>query len=172
MPVIRGSSAASTVQAEEKRAIVERLAQELGGASTQDGPVVFEVPLEGSDKMDAVVVWGRWKGMSSTLRSDLILEAYGERKESISLPLGVTYQEAIEQHVLPYAVVPMVRDGEANPKALEAAMLKHGGVRLDNGKVALRFPTSRMAEEARRRLCDELPQGYWSLSHSTDPLFL
>jgi hypothetical protein len=49
-----------------------------------------------------------WKDVPSETRSDIILEAYKDQKRTISQAFGVTYQEAIEQHVLPYVLQPMI----------------------------------------------------------------
>ena len=93
----------------------------------------------------------------------MILAAYKGSKVQIAQALGVTYQEAIEQQVLPYAVVPMIRRGELNDEDVKKAMLAEGGFALENGKVDLRFPTMPLAEQAHKRLTDALPKGYWSI---------
>lgn len=166
MPVIRIPAERYELPAEDRRALVEQIARELQGDTTEGGPVIYEIPLEGMDKFDALVIWERWRGMPSHLRSEIILDAYKRRKNKVAQPLGLTYQEAITQMVLPYAVVPMARVGEASLEELKAAMLRQGGIALEGGKVDLRFPTLRMAEQAHRQLCDELPRGYWSLVES------
>jgi hypothetical protein len=93
----------------------------------------------------------------------VILDAYGDRRNQIAMAMGVTYHEAIKQQVLPYAVVPMNRRGEADPAELRRAMLEEGGIALEGGKVELRFPTLAMAETAHQHLVDLLPGGYWSI---------
>lgn len=171
MPVIRATLSANVFRAEQKQALVEQLAKELEGETTPKGPLIFEIPLEQMDKMDVLVVWEAWKDIPSEIRSDIILKAYKDKKDKISQAFGVTYQEAIEQHLLPYAVVPMARAGEVDPALMKAAMLKYGGMLLEGDKVDLRFPTLMMAEEAHRKLCDELPKGYWSIVQSLNPIF-
>jgi hypothetical protein len=163
MPVIRGQAQVSVITAEQRQKVVEQLVKELGGEQTQGGPVIFEIPFEQRDRIDVVVVWDAWKPFSSTDRSNIILEAYRGSKAQIAQALGVTYQEAIEQQVLPYAVVPMIRRGEINEEDVKKAMLAEGGFALENGKVDLRFPTMPLAEQAHRRLADVLPKGYWSI---------
>jgi hypothetical protein len=95
----------------------------------------------------------------------MILEAYKtvDAKAQIAQALGVTYQEAIEQQALPYAVVPMIRRGEINEEEVKKAMIGEGGFALANGKVDLRFPTMLLAEQAHKRLADAMPKGYWSI---------
>lgn len=162
MPVIRSQAPVSVITAEQRRKVAEQLALELGGAKTESGPIIFEIPLDQQDRIDVLVVWDAWKPFSSTERSDMILEAYNGSEDQIALALGVTYQEALEQQVLPYAVEPMVRRGEIDEEVMKNAMLAEGGFALENGKVSLRFPTMLLAEQAHQRLTDSLPKGYWS----------
>jgi hypothetical protein len=170
MPVIRLTPTAPAFRREQRQALLDQLSRELAGQATEKGPVVFEIPLDQADKMDVLVVWEAWKDVPSEIRSDVVLEAYKDKKDTISQALGVTYQEANDQNLLPYAVLPMTRRGEVDPETLKAAMLKQGGFALEGGKVDLRFPTRTMAQEAHRRLCDEVPKGYWSMVESGDPI--
>jgi hypothetical protein len=164
MPVIRGQALVSVITAEQRQNVAEQLAKELAGEPTQGGPVIFEIPLEQQDRIDVLVVWEAWKPFSSTDRSNMILAAYKkDPKVQIAQALGVTYSEAVEQQVLPYAVVPMIRRGELDEEEVKKAMLVEGGFALENGKVDLRFPTMPLAEQAHQRLTDALPKGYWSI---------
>lgn len=171
MPVIRVKPTVRVILPEQRQALIEQLTKELEGAPTATGPIVFELPLEQTDKMDVLVVWEAWKDVPSEIRSDIILSAYKESKNKISQPLGVTYREALDQHLLPYAVVPMTRGDEVDRKILRASMLKYGGIPLEGDKVDLRYPTLGMAEQAHRNLCDELPKGYWSIVSSFNPMY-
>ena len=163
MPVIRGEAQVSVITAAQRQKIAEQLAKELKGERTQDGPVIFEIPFEQQDRIDVLAVWDAWKPFGSTDRSNMILEAYKGSNHQIAQALGVTYQEAIEQQVLPYAVLPMIRRGELNEEKVKTAMLDEGGFALENGTVDLRFPTMPLAERAHKRLVDILPKGYWSI---------
>lgn len=163
MPVIRGEAVVTVITAEQRKDVVDQLAKELSGETTPNGPVIFEIPFEPPDKFDVLVVWDAWGPFISEDRSNIILGAYKERKPKIAQALGVTYQEAIEQQVLPYAVIPMVRPGEIDLEELKRAMIAEGGLALANGKVDLRFPTMALAEQAHRRISDKLPKGYWSI---------
>lgn len=93
----------------------------------------------------------------------MILAAYNGSTLQVAQALGVTHPEAIEQQVLPYSVVPMMRRSEINEEDVKQAMLAEGGFALPNGKVDLRFPTMALAEQAHKRLADALPKGYWSI---------
>ena len=163
MPVIRGQARVPVITAEQRQKVAEQLARELAGEQTPNGPVIYEIPFERQDRIDVLVVWDAWMPFSSTDRSNMILEAYQSSKIQIAQPLGLTRQEAIDQQVLPYAVVPMMRRGEINEEDVKKAMLAEGGFPLENGKVDLRFPTMSLAEEAHKRLADALPKGYWSI---------
>ncbi len=167
MPVIRVTANAMVFKGKDRKAMVGELAKELAGQSTENGPVIFEIPLKGSDKIDALVVWNKWqeKDVPPQTRSDMILDAYGDKKDRIAQALGVTYKEAMDENLLPYAVVPMARKHLAPPEELGAAMKKHGAFVFDD-KVELRFPTMEMAREAHQKLVDEIPKGYWSIVQS------
>lgn len=163
MPVIRGEIQVSVITAEQRQKVAEQLARELAGEQTPSGPLIFELPFERQDRIDVLVVWDAWSPFSPTDRSNIILEAYKGSKVQVAQALGVTYNEAIEQQVLPYAVVPMMRKGEISEADVKRAMIAEGGFALDNGKVDLRFPTMFLAERAHKRLADAVPKGYWSI---------
>jgi hypothetical protein len=165
MPVIRLTPIGSNFKVADREALTTQLVKELAGDATEKGPVIFEIPLSGGDRFDSLVVWEKWKdkNVPAQTRSEIILAAYGEKKDKIALPLGVTYQEAMEQNLLPYAVVPMMRKNEISAESLKTAVQKCGGFILEKGKTELRFPTMEMAKEAHQRLVDELPKGYWSI---------
>jgi hypothetical protein len=163
MPVIRGQPQVSAVTVEQRQEVAQQLARELAGERTLSGPVIFEIPIGQKSLIDVLVVWNAWEPFNSTDRSEMILDAYKPLKFQIAQPLGVTYHEAIEQQVLPYAVVPMIRRGEIGEEDVKNAMLAEGGFVLENGRVDLRFPTMPLAEQAHKRLTDALPKGYWSI---------
>ena len=166
MPVIRGDVARTAVSPERRNSLLQVLSGELSGEGRPGGPVIFEIPLDESGRIDVLVVWQEFQGLRSEDRSSLIEDAYGSRQGNIAQALGVTFQEAIEQHLLPYAVVPMVRQGEVDAAELRAVMLAEGGFPEPQNKVNLRFPTMAMAETVHRRLCDKLPRGYWSIEQA------
>jgi hypothetical protein len=166
MPVIRGQPTASILPPERRRALLQQLVNELVDRPEPNGPVVFEIPLEQTDKMDVLVVWQAFEGLRSEDRTGLILDAYEDKKDRVSQALGVTYQEAMDQQLLPYAVIPMTRPGEIDDAELRKAMLAEGGLLLSDRKVDLLFPVMAMAEAAHKRLCDRLPRGYWSIAQT------
>jgi len=164
MPVIRGEPTTNILSPELRESLLRKLASEHAGPGTADGPLIFEIPLGRSDKIDVLVVWKEFEDLRSEDRTELILDAYNEQKDKISLAMGVTYQEAIGQQLLPYTVIPMTRrGGGVDPAELRKAMLDEGGIPLSDEKVDLRFPTMAMAEAAHRRLIERLPGVYWSI---------
>ncbi len=172
MPVIKLTVTGSVFKKEDREAMIAQLAKELAGEVTEDGPVIFEIPMSGSEKMDVLVVWEKWKekDVPSQTRGDIILTAYGKEKDKIAQPLGVTYKEAIEQNLLPYAVVSMTSKNEIPADKLKAVMKKHGGFLIEDDKVDLRFPTMEMARQVHQKLVDEMPKGYWSIVYSVGPV--
>jgi hypothetical protein len=178
MPVIRGRFTASLLTPERRAHLKERLVSELSGQRTPDGPLIFEIPLEQSDKFDVIVIWNEFEGLRAGDRDQIILEVYGDRRQQISMVMGATQREADDQSLLPYSVfskVMVIADNSlpVNPKNLDElreAMLDEGGVVLDDGDVALRFPTRAMAEEAQERLAERLPRGKWSISKTLDSI--
>ena len=84
MPVIRLTPTAPAFRLEQCQALLDQLSRELAGQATENGPVVFEIPLDQTDKMDVLVVWEAWKDVPSEIRSDVILEAYKDKKDKIS----------------------------------------------------------------------------------------
>ena len=170
MPVIRGESNVNPLTPERRHSLLDRLEQELSGQGAVNAPVIFEIPLEQSNRIDVLVVWHEWDGVASEDRTDLILESYRDQRERIAQALGATYMEAKDQHLLPYSVVPMIRRSDVDPSRVREVMLGEGGIALPDGKVDLRFPTMRMAEAAHRRLYERLPEGHWSIEMAAPAL--
>jgi hypothetical protein len=169
MPVIRAKPEPVVLSSEHRQELVGQLSQELAGRTTEGGPVIFEIPLDQRDEVDVFVVWQAWEGLRWEDRASVIVEAYRGQPTKIAQPLGVTYDEAVEQGLLPYAVEPNVRrDEEADLNRLRDAMLREGGIELpdDRRTVKLRFPNMKMAESAYHKLCEAVPEGCWSLVQS------
>ncbi len=178
MPYIQaaGTTVETAIPAELLASLAKQLRDEMKGAGASGGPAIYEIPVEGAERFDVLVVWQAWRDLKSEGRTNVILDAYGERRDHVVRALGVTYEEAMQQQLLPYAIVSTV---EENPMFLNKmklapdkerefldrirkAKIDAGGIALPNGKVALRFPTRAMAEQARLALFDKLREGYWS----------
>jgi hypothetical protein len=167
MPVIRGRSHEPKLAQDRKKSLLDRLVAEREGKPNAGGPVIFEIPLEQPDKLDVMVVWDEWAQIRSEDRTQLIREAYHDKEDSLALALGVTYQEAIEQGVLPYRV--RLRFGpppEFTEEGVRAARLSVGGFVEPEGGVELRFPTQTTAEEAVEQLKERLPGSQWVVSYA------
>jgi hypothetical protein len=168
MPVIRGEQTSAILKPEYRKALVESLRKELSGKPVAEGPVVYEIPL-GDDRIDVLVVWQVWRSIRASDRSAIIMDAYGPKTKNIAQALGVTYEEALDQQLLPYAVVPIVRPGEADETELRRVMRAEGAFSLFGDKLDLRFPTMEMAEFALRKLAKKMPNGYWSVVQTFGP---
>ncbi len=127
---------------------------------------MFEIPLAQPDQFDVMIVWNEWEGVRSEDRTQLIKEAYKDKADDLALALGVTYNEAIEQGVLPFRV--RLRFGP-QPKFTEeevrTAVLSVGGFPRPDG-IELRFPTRTTAEEAVQQLNQLLPGMDWVVAYT------
>ena len=106
MPVIRvdETTTTTTVDPQQRASLLTKLKDEFK-KSTEQGPVIFEIPL-GTECFDVLVVWEQWADWPSDERSRLILDAYeDDRRDQIAQASGVTYHEAIQQQLLPYTIV-------------------------------------------------------------------
>ena len=77
--------------------------------------MIFEIPVEQPDRIDVLVVWQEWENVPSMERTNIILEAYTEKDDKLAQAVGVTYEEAMEQQLLPYAVVSRFESREEIP---------------------------------------------------------
>jgi hypothetical protein len=166
MPVIKGQPKGQPLPDEKRAMLLQELKNELAGRSTGGSlavahtPLIFEIPLEFSEQIDVLVVWEWFDGVRSEDRSALIIEAYVGQAAKISQALGVTLEEALDQELLPYNVIPNTSPTGVDPKEIEKAMVEEGGFSLAD-KIRLWFPTRQMAEAAMVRLNQRLPQGAW-----------
>jgi len=169
MPVIRGRPKETKIADDQRNDLLRRLFDERKGQSTTGGPSIFEIPLDQSDMLDVMVVWNDWHGVRSEDRTELIKEAYRDHQEELALALGVTYEEAIEQGVLPYRV--RQRFGpqpKFDNEQVRSAYLSVGGVERPDGEISLRYPTMSTAQTAVAKLQQLLPGTEWLISHA-DP---
>jgi hypothetical protein len=163
MPVIRTTP--TTLDPTLRQSLLTRLRNEIEGRPSSGGPVIFEIP-DGAERIDVLVVWEDWTELRSEDRTSLILDAYG-KQQRIAQALGVTYGEATQQQLLPYAAVSAFEqhpkfaslvcgNDQSKVKELLAAvrMVKqtNGGIILPDGKIELRFPTRAMADNTFEKL--------------------
>src|SRR5438105_4577593 len=126
MPVIRGKSTVKPITPDRRKQLVEQLKTELEGTVTADGPLIFEIPLPESLQWDILVVWDKFHGLGSGDRSNVIREAYTDKEIPISLAMGVTQREALDQNSLPYAVIPSLPGRKKEMSKLREAMNSEG----------------------------------------------
>ena len=167
MPVIRGRSSETKLADDRRNSLLERLVAEREEKAAPGGPVIFEIPLDQPEKLNVMVVWDEWEGVRSEDRTQLIQEAI-RTKQMISLsPLGVTYQEAIEQGVLPFRVrLKFGPQPKFTEEKVRTACLSVGGFAGPEGSVELRFPTRTTAEEAVKQLKKRLSGSQWVVSYA------
>jgi hypothetical protein len=167
MPVIRSKPGGQSLPENTKEALLKRLVAELEGNESSDGPVIFEMPIFQSDKIDVMVIWQDWKDVRSEDRVTLIKEAYKDKADGLSLTLGLTLEEAIQEGALPYRVRLRFQEQPKFPEGvMENALLSVGAFLGTDGEVIMRFPTPETAEAARQRLSEKLPGSVWVVSHA------
>jgi hypothetical protein len=177
MPVF--SVPPTVVSEDRRRSLLDKLRKERQQPSPSGEPMIFEIPVEEPDRIDVLVVWQEWGGVPPVERENVILDAYGDLREKLVQAVGVTYEEAMQQQLLPYSIVsaldrpkllglmrPAPEEQQKYREEIRNAMLQEGNARQRNNKVELRFPTNEMAEQAMYRLIERFRDGYWSVAHS------
>lgn len=178
MPVFR--MPAPTVSPALRRSLLEKLRRERQQPGESGEPLIFEIPVEQPDRIDVLVVWQEWEDVPSLERTNIILEAYADKEDELAQAVGVTYEEAMQQQLLPYAiksrfevspkflslVCPDPNEAKERLATLRQAMLELGGVKRMGEKVDLRFPTREMAKEALEELLARLPNDNWLIEAS------
>ena len=179
MPVFR--VAAAKVPADLRKSLLQKLKQERQDPSSSGEPMIFEIPVEEPDRIEVLVVWKEWEDVPSTERTSVILDAYEDQRDKLAQAVGVTYEEAMQQQLLPYSIVSRF---EGNPRFLrlvypngeEAAQrltdirnakLELGGNQRSGETVDLRFPTREMARQALSKLLTKLPNDNWLIIDDT-----
>jgi hypothetical protein len=174
-----------SLAADAKAALVPRLAEELLGRATADGPVVFEIPIGRTDKVDVIVIWDLFRQLSEEDRSEVIYEAYARCDEArtegmpliprITSAIGVTAQEALEMNLLRYRVSfhghVKKKDSESIRDAMRAEGLMNAYAAGKKPEAAsgltIYLPTRQIAENALARLQKQFSSlGSWSLGES------
>jgi hypothetical protein len=117
-----------------------------------------------TELLQVTVVWDDWRTVPDDERAQVILDAYRQAEgedyaERITLASGLTVPEAYASGLLPFQIVPFVRDGD--PVTLEDcknAMIEEGASELlDPDKPQLRFSTEDAAVRSKERLARRLP---------------
>jgi hypothetical protein len=152
--------------------VIEQLADELRHNRAIVQPFIEEQEFS-TGLLRVNVVWDVWNGIPNEDRIDTILRAYEkcEGKQAvnrIALATGWTVPEAVELGLLPYEVLPAIREGDPiTLKEANARMTELGASLLlgyDNPK--LRFARSADAEACVRKLVNTWPEtkGIWVIT--------
>ena len=134
-------------------------------------PFVIEDQIAQTKSAHVMVIWDKWAHLTPDDRSKTILDAYAEAGRladaAITMAMGLTGEEAFRMGFLQYGIVTTRRKGdEVSINELSKAMASAGGVFLRVGSsTQLRFPTLELAEDAYRRLSQEVPGPYWAIMH-------
>jgi hypothetical protein len=152
--------------------LVTALVHELRESGESGQPVIHEHHFPRTGKMRVTALWDRWENVPHEERAEIIRRAYtevegAESLEKLALLVGLTFPEAYEAGMLPYQVVPLLR--EKDPVSLEdclKAMEEEGASRLfPGGRPELRSATKEEAEAIRKRLIKRLPgsEAVWAV---------
>ncbi len=146
--------------------LVGGLYEAMRAGAAKGQPLVFVNRIGTSGALNVTVVWQAWSDLGHQARSDIIVDAYRRMgAEKIPIALGVTFEEAILSGLLPFSIVPLVRESDPiSPDRIRTALLQEGAVETSGG-LLLRFADSRQAQEAYRRLVQSAPGPYWSIVH-------
>ena len=162
MPTVREKKAWERNHA----SLVGGLYEAMRAGAAKGQPLVFVNRIGTSGALNVTVVWQAWSDLGHQARSDIIMDAYRRMgAEKIPIALGVTFEEAISSGLLPFSIVPLVRESDPiSPDRIRTALLQEGAVETSGG-LLLRFADSRQAQEAYRRLVQSAPGPYWSIVH-------
>ncbi|HEY8667012.1 MAG TPA: hypothetical protein VIL86_10120 [Tepidisphaeraceae bacterium] len=156
-----------------KSKLVDELAKRVKAPEALDEPFVLQDRIPQTRTRHVVVIWDRWSEMDRAERSNVILDAYCKAgvlgKDSITVAMGLTQQEAMQMGYLPYSIVAMRKPSDpVTLERLKQAMESAGGVHVRTGSLLqLRFPSLDLAQEAYRQLIQGVPGPYWAIQHET-----
>ena len=144
--------------------LVERLVDELKSDRQSGQPMIEELEFP-TRKVRVNVIWDEWDRVPLEDRTATILRAYelaegGEYRDRIALASGLTVPEAHAAGMLPYQVIPVVRNGDpVTMDQCRKAMIEEGAsVLFGEDQPQLRFGTEEDAEAAWKRLAARLPK--------------
>jgi hypothetical protein len=146
-----------------KDGLAQKLAEELKANREFGQPTVYEQEYS-TKKVRVTVIWDEWADASLEDRSAVILKAYelaeGETaRDKIALASGLTVPEAAAAGLLPFQVIPGLRESDSiTREQVEAAMVELGASKLlPSDGLQLRFATKEEAETCVQRLIENLP---------------
>jgi hypothetical protein len=149
--------------------LVNELAKCLGPGVRLEQPFLLQDRIPQTRARHVVVIWDRWSAVEKQHRSKVIVDAYEQAgllgDDTITVAMGITQEEALEMGFLPYSIGTMRRRGDpVSEKQLRQALQSVGGVRVAIGSsLQVRFPTKEHAQEAYRKLCQDVQGPYWEI---------
>lgn len=148
--------------------LVAALVGELREPREIGQPIILERHMELADAVQIYVVWDRFADVPDNQRAATILQAYEqvmgkEFRNRITLATGVTVPEAGDLELLPFEVIPALRNGNAGVvDKYHQVMLTEGASILRNpDRPELRFETLDDGTAAIERLENRLPNSRW-----------
>ena len=147
--------------------LVTSLAEAMSISGSSREPRVIWNPLPIQDRLNIIVIWGRWRGISYEERTSIILEACEKHEkgliDKIYTAIGRTFDEAIDLGYLPVRVAPVLRRIEQGDwKRIDQALIEEGAVLTETG-LQLRFANFDEAQETFLRLQEKVPGPYWTI---------
>lgn len=156
----------------ENQDLLKRLVDELKAEHDGGQPMIHEEEFPSTGLLRVVVIWDEWEGIQDEERTRTIFEAYRraegpEYADRITLVGGLTTPEAYGAGLLPYQVVPLLREGDrVTMEQCRDAMLAEGASTLsDRNRPPLRFFDEDEAIACVERLARRLPESkpVWSI---------
>jgi hypothetical protein len=147
----------------EAASLQEELVRELADPKEYGQPLILERHMDREGAVHVYVIWDRLDECESRERSEIVLGAFeqarGEEfRKRILFALGLSVPEAVENGLLPYAIVDKARaaaPGEID--RVRQAMIDEGASVLENPlRPLLRYPTLEDAEAGLERLRKDL----------------
>jgi hypothetical protein len=143
--------------------LAEQLADDLTSNRESGQPLIDEQEFA-TGKIRVTVIWDKWDRLPLEDRTAVIHRAYDLAGESdygerIALASGLTVPEAHAAGMLPFQIIPALRNGDrVTWEQCWQAMIDEGASTLvDPKNPQLRFATEEEAETSRRRLAQCLP---------------
>jgi hypothetical protein len=144
--------------------LAAQLADELRNSRESGQPMIEEQEFP-TGKLRVTVIWDVWDRLSLEDRTATVFRAYElaegpQYSQRIALASGLTVPEAHAAGMLPYQIIPALREGDpVTVDECRQAMIQEGASTLvEPENPQLRFPTDQEAEACRRRLVTHLPK--------------
>jgi hypothetical protein len=160
--------------AKDDRLIHELVDRYRKGQDSPDLPLIVENQVKPTKTVHLLVVWDKWADLQREKRAQIIIDAFAtcntsRQQSAVTIPMGLTSSEALSMGFLPYRIEPAVRKSDKVPETkIKQAMDSVGGVSIQVGKQRqLRFATQAQAQEAFRRLLQQIAKPIWTLVQET-----